>query len=102
MEHLVWLFILSGIGLLIPLAEIKFLSLNILAICLFVYFLQGLAIGEFFFHKRKAPFFLRFLFYFLIMIQQYLMLLIAAAGLFDLWLDFRKLSTPAPKVNQNS
>jgi len=30
------------------------------------------------------------------------MLLIAAAGLFDLWLDFRKLSTPAPKVNQNS
>lgn len=100
-EHLVWLFILSGIGLLIPLAEIKFLSLNILAICLFVYFLQGLAIGEFFFHKRKVPFFLRFLFYFLMMIQQYLMLLIAAAGLFDLWLDFRKLSTPAPKVNKN-
>jgi len=101
-EQLVWIFILSGIGVLIPLAEIKFLALNILAICLFVYFLQGLAIGEFFFHKKKMPIFLRFLFYFLIMIQQYLMLLIAAAGLFDLWLDFRKLSTPAPKVNQNS
>ncbi|MDI9569747.1 MAG: DUF2232 domain-containing protein [Pseudomonadota bacterium] len=99
-DHLVWLFILSGACLLVPQEAIRLSALNILAICLFVYFLQGLAIGEFFFHKRKTPFFLRLLFYFLLMIQQYLMLLIAAVGLFDLWIDFRKLTAPTPKPDQ--
>jgi len=93
-DHQVWILIISGAGLLIPLLWIKFTALNFLILCLFIYFLQGIAIIEFFFTRKKAPFYLRFLFYFLIMIQQYLMFFVVAAGLFDLWIDFRK--SPAP------
>lgn len=98
-DHLVWVLIVSGAGLLIPLLWIKFTALNFLILCLFIYFLQGIAIIEFFFKRKKAPFYLRFLFYFLIMIQQYLMFFVVAAGLFDLWIDFRK--TPAPTKDLN-
>ncbi|MEI6315330.1 MAG: DUF2232 domain-containing protein, partial [Syntrophus sp. (in: bacteria)] len=93
-DYLVWILIISGAGILIPLLWIKFTALNLLILCLFIYFLQGIAIVEFFFKRKKAPFYLRFLFYFLIMIQQYLMFFVVAAGLFDLWIDFRK--APAP------
>ncbi|HAJ27599.1 MAG TPA: hypothetical protein DCG53_10220, partial [Syntrophus sp. (in: bacteria)] len=72
-DYLVWVLIVSGAGLLIPLLWIKFTALNFLILCLFIYFLQGIAIIEFFFKRKKAPFYLRFIFYFLIMIQQYLM-----------------------------
>lgn len=98
-DYLVWVLIVSGAGLLIPLLWIKFTALNFLILCLFIYFLQGIAIIEFFFKRKKAPFYLRFLFYFLIMIQQYLMFFVVAAGLFDLWIDFRK--TPAPTKDLN-
>lgn len=98
-DYLVWVLIVSGAGLLIPLLWIKFTALNFLILCLFIYFLQGIAIIEFFFKKKKAPFYLRFIFYFLIMIQQYLMFFVVAAGLFDLWVDFRK--TPALKKDLN-
>jgi uncharacterized protein YybS (DUF2232 family) len=96
-DYLVWLLIISGAGLLIPWLWIKFASLNILILCFFIYFLQGIAIIEFFFKRKKAPFYLRFLFYFLIMIQQYLMFFVVAAGLFDLWIDFRKSRAPVAK-----
>jgi len=99
-DYLVWVLIVSGAGLLIPLLWIKFTALNFLILCLFIYFLQGIAIIEFFFKRKKAPFYLRFLFYFLIMIQQYLMFFVVAAGLFDLWIDFRKSSAPTKDLNQ--
>jgi uncharacterized protein YybS (DUF2232 family) len=98
-DHLVWVLIVSGAGLLIPLLWIKFTALNFLILCLFIYFLQGIAIIEFFFKRKKAPFYLRFLFYFLIMIQQYLMFFVVAAGLFDLWIDFRKTPVPTKDLN---
>jgi len=99
-DYLVWVLIVAGAGLLIPLLWIKFTALNFLILCLFIYFLQGIAIIEFFFKKKKAPFYLRFIFYFLIMIQQYLMFFVVAAGLFDLWVDFRKTPAPTKDLNQ--
>ena len=98
-DHMVWVLIVSGAGLLIPLLWIKFTALNFLILCLFIYFLQGIAIIEFFFKRKKAPFYLRFLFYFLIMIQQYLMFFVVAAGIFDLWIDFRKTPVPTKDLN---
>lgn len=98
-DYLIWVLIVSGAGVLIPLLWIKFTALNFLILCLFIYFLQGIAIIEFFFKRKKAPFFLRFIFYFLIMIQQYLMFFVVAAGLFDLWIDFRKKPAPTKDLN---
>lgn len=97
-DGIVWLLIASGAAVLIPsVLGLKspgtvITGMNILMVVLFVYFLQGLAIVEFFFKTRQVPRLLRFLFYFIIMIQQYLLLVLSVAGIFDLWVDFRKLN----------
>ena len=99
-DHLVWILIGAGAGILAPWTAVKIISLNLLIVCCFAYLVQGLAIVEFFFQKKRVPLILRMLFYFLIVIQQYLLLFVIAAGLFDLWIDFRKLEAPAKDIDQ--
>lgn len=94
-EKMVWLLIASAGMLLIPVEWIRFTGLNLLIVCLFIYLLQGLAIISFFFKRKQVPRLLRMMFYFLIFAQQYFTILIVAAGLFDLWVDFRKYIRPA-------
>ena len=87
---LVWVFIAAGGLGAVPVTPIRVVGVNILLVASLLYFLQGLAIVSFFFqHKNISPFF-RFLAYFLIAIQQILMIAIAAVGFFNLWVDFRK------------
>ncbi len=87
---LVWIFIAAGGMSAVPMAPVRFSGVNLFLVASFIYFLQGLAIVSFFFqHRNISPFF-RFLAYFLIAIQQMLMIAIAAVGLFNLWVDFRK------------
>ena len=73
-----------------PDEQIRFFSLNIFIMTCFVYLLQGLAIISFLFQNKNVPVFFRYLFYFLIAVQQFLMIPIAIAGLFDIWVDFRR------------
>jgi uncharacterized protein YybS (DUF2232 family) len=47
------------------------------------------------FHKKNFPRLVRFILYSLIAIQQVFLLVVVALGMFDMWLDFRKL-TPKP------
>jgi uncharacterized protein YybS (DUF2232 family) len=89
-DFMIWIFIVSGALLFMPDENINFSGLNIFLVMCFIYLLQGLAIVSFFFQSKNAPVFLRFLFYFLIAVQQILMIPIAAVGLFDIWVDFRK------------
>lgn len=87
---LVWIFIAAGGMSAVSMAPVRFSGINLFLVASFIYFLQGLAIVSFFFqHRNISPFF-RFLAYFLIAIQQMLMIAIAAVGLFNLWVDFRK------------
>jgi uncharacterized protein YybS (DUF2232 family) len=94
-DKMVWLLIASGGMLLIPVEWIRFSGLNLLIACLFIYLLQGLAIVSFFFRRKNVPRLLRMMFYFFIFAQQYFSIVIVAAGLFDLWVDFRKYVKPA-------
>ena len=89
-EFIIWIFIVAGGLLLLPNEQIRFFSLNILIMACFVYLLQGFAILSFLFQNKNVPVFFRYLFYFLIAVQQFLMIPIAAAGLFDIWVDFRR------------
>jgi uncharacterized protein YybS (DUF2232 family) len=90
-DFIIWIFLASGGLLLLPNEQIRFFSLNILILVCFIYLLQGLAIISFLFQNKNVPIFFRYLFYFLIAVQQLLMIPIIAAGLFDIWVDFRKL-----------
>jgi uncharacterized protein YybS (DUF2232 family) len=88
--RLVWVFIAAGGMIALPVAPVRFLGINLFLATSFIYFLQGLAIVSFFFQQKNISPFFRFLVYFLIAIQQMLMVAIVAVGFFNLWVDFRK------------
>jgi uncharacterized protein YybS (DUF2232 family) len=92
-DKLVWLFIVSGAMTLAPAGKLDIIGVNLLIICCLIYLFQGMAITAFFFRQRKIPRLLRALFYILIMVQQYMVILVIALGLFDIWIDFRKRIT---------
>jgi len=91
-EPLVWALIACGFAFFVPANEaVTIVALNVLLVTGVCYFIQGLAIVAFFFHKNNVPRFLRSATYILIIFQQIFTLLVAALGLFDLWGDFRRL-----------
>ena len=92
-DALIWLFIGCGSMLLLPGNNLKMLGLNGLLILLTVYFLQGIAVVSYYFEKKQFPRALRLFLYTLIALQQFVLLLIIGLGLFDIWLNFRKLKT---------
>ena len=89
-DFFIWFFIIAGSLNFIPNGDVKFFALNSFLIICFIYLLQGLAIVSFIFQSKNVPSVFRFLFYFFIAVQQFLMIPIATAGLFDIWVDFRK------------
>lgn len=91
-EPLVWGLIASGFSLFFPVADLaRLIAMNLLLIVGAFYFVQGLAVIAFFFHKNNVPRFLRGITYILIVFQQIFTLMVIGLGLFDLWGDFRRL-----------
>jgi len=93
-DGLIWLLIGAGGLLLVPVSFVRIVSLNLAIVCLFAYFLQGLSIMGFLFKTKNVHRSFRILCYCLIFIQQYIILIIAAIGVLDLWVDFRKFIKP--------
>lgn len=91
-EYLIWVLIGCGGLLLIPGSFFKIVGLNGLLVLMIVYFFQGIAIVSYFFEKKRFPRFLRLFLYTLIAIQQIILLFIIGLGLFDMWLNFRKIN----------
>jgi uncharacterized protein YybS (DUF2232 family) len=91
-EFLVWGLIVSGFAMFIPGFEpIKTVAANLLVVFGACYFFQGLAIIAFYLNKNNVPRFVRAVVYLFIVFQQVFTLLIVGLGLFDLWVDFRRL-----------
>lgn len=91
-EPLVWGVIACGFVLFIPGLEfVRIFAINILLVIGACYFIQGLSIIAYYFHKNKVPRFLRGVTYVLIAFEQIFTLLVVGLGLFDLWGDFRRL-----------
>ena len=90
-EFMIWGVIAAGFSLFFSVTGIKFIALNSLIVLLVIYVFHGLAIIMFFFNKYNIPPWARFGVYILIMIQQIFLFVLALAGLFDQWIDFRKI-----------
>lgn len=90
-EKLVWAAIACGFALFFTQGWLRVVSLNALMVIGLVYFMQGLCITAYWLNEKGAPPFVRAMIYTFIALQQYLALIIAGVGLFDMWLDFRKL-----------
>ncbi len=78
---------------LLPVTALKVVFLNCLIILLLVYFYQGIAIVSFYFEKKKVPFIIKSFVYVLVAVQPLFMLLVISFGLFDTWINFRRLDT---------
>lgn len=89
-DNLVWLLIISAASTLIADGLVFLFGINMLIISCVIYFLQGLSIASYFFRHKGFPAPIRYLFYFLLAIQHYLVILVVMIGLFDLWIDFRR------------
>jgi len=102
-EHVIWPFVASGFVLFVPAGDaLTIFAVNILLITAVCYFIQGLAVVAYFFHKNNVPRFLRSATYILIIFQQMFTVLVAALGLFDLWGDFRRLKNKNLNPSQAS
>jgi uncharacterized protein YybS (DUF2232 family) len=95
-DLLVWLLIVCGFTLLFPLSLITTPALNVLLIITMLYFFQGMAVVSAMIKKYSVPALLRIFLYTMLIIQPYLLALVAGIGIFDLWVDFR---TPKPQEN---
>ena len=93
-DWVVWLVIAAGVLMIVPEEIAQIVGLNAMIFLLFLYLLQGLSIVQFFFRKKNIPRYLRALFYALIVLYQYLLVFVSAVGLFDIWVDFRKMNSP--------
>ncbi len=94
-EPLIWLPIGAGLLIMAGAGPSRVVGLNLLALAAVVYFVQGLAIAAFYLERLRVPRPLRLVGYALLAAQQYLSLAVAAVGLFDLWIDFRRLKQAA-------
>jgi len=92
-DHLVFGLIALSVLIFFASGVLKFVCINLLIVLLLVYFFQGIAVVSFFFQKKRTPFGIRFFFYLLIAILPQFLFLVIGCGLFDTWINFRKLDT---------
>lgn len=93
-DLLVWILIAAGFALLVPIDAVNRVALNILVVTLFTYLLQGMAIVQYLLGRFAVPAAMRFLLYFFLALQPYLLVAVAALGVFDLWGNFRTPRRP--------
>ena len=95
-EPLVWLLIVAGFGTLAQQNLIHLAALNLLIVVGALYAVQGLAVVSHYFRKHSVPKFVRIISGLLLIFQPFMVLAVAALGVFDLWGDFR-----SPKQQEN-
>jgi hypothetical protein len=91
-DYLVWVFLASGAALLVPIDLVSTIGLNVLLVTLAVYLLQGLAIVLFWGRRLPLPLGVQFLMIAVVFLiaGPLSVIVCTAAGLFDLWVDFRR------------
>jgi hypothetical protein len=95
-DYLVWVFLGSGAALFLPFTPVSTVALNIFLITLAIYFMHGLAIATFWGRRLPLPSRVGVLLAVMLFIiaGPLCVLVCTAAGLFDLWVDFRRLRRP--------
>ncbi len=93
-EFFVWVLIVSGFMVAFVDGIPGVVALNLLVITLPIYFLQGLAVTDFFFRRKAFSPAFRVVGYLLLTLINPLPVVVTGIGVFDLWADFRKPKEP--------
>ena len=97
-EWLIWVLLVTGFGLFIPVPPMGTIALNCFLVVAAVYFCQGLAIMAFYFRVLAMPPLARVLIYFITGVQPVLAILVCMTGVLDMWIDFRRLKPPSTET----
>lgn len=100
-ELMVWGLIAAGFSLFLSFSPLRLVAVNVLVILLAIYFFHGLSILLFYLNKYRVPLWMRSGVYALILLQQFLVIGVTLAGLFDQWLDFRRIHQKKPDLGRN-
>jgi len=95
-DALVWLVIIFGSAALFTKGFYYKVGLNGIYVIGAFYLIQGLAVIHFMIKRMGMPWFIKTIFYVLILIQWYGLLIVTLIGLADVWFDFRS------KLQKNS
>ncbi|MCB2226639.1 MAG: YybS family protein [Desulfarculaceae bacterium] len=89
-EPLVWVFIAGGGLMALGSGWLFWAGANLVLLMGSLYFLQGMAVVDYWLRAKNAPVLLRWALYLLVVLEFYLAALLAAVGLFDIWLNLRR------------
>jgi uncharacterized protein YybS (DUF2232 family) len=87
----IWLLISSSLLLVLAEGVMEAVALNIFVVMVFLYLLQGLAITIYYLKTRNVAVVFWVILFVVLLIQPIFMGLVAGIGVFDMWVDFRKL-----------
>ena len=102
-DTFVWPLILSGLLVFIGSGTLQILGMNLLILTLTVYFLQGAVIAFDLLVRKNVPVvFSIIIILILTIVTQFLFIgILIGMGIFDLWVDFRKIRTLPPASPQS-
>jgi uncharacterized protein YybS (DUF2232 family) len=101
-ELMVWGLIGAGFSLFLSFSPLRLVAVNALVIMLAIYFFHGLSILLFYLNKYRVPQWMRLGVYALILVQQVLVIAVTMAGLFDQWLDLRRIHQKKPELGRSN
>jgi len=101
-ELMVWGLIAAGFSLFLSFSPLRLVAVNALVIMLAIYFFHGLSILLFYLNKYRVPPWMRLGVYALIVVQQILVIGVTMAGLFDQWLDLRRIHQTKPDLGRSN
>ena len=90
-DFLVWLLIGSSASLFFIGSPVGTIGINLFAMVVLIYLFQGLAVTVHILKSKQAHILIWILVFFLILFQPILMGLVIGLGVFDIWVDFRKI-----------
>jgi uncharacterized protein YybS (DUF2232 family) len=97
-EWLIWFLLATGFGLFVPLPAARTAATNGFVLVAAIYFCQGLAIMAYYLQMLAMPMVVRGAIYLIALLQPILAALVCLAGVFDLWVDFRRLKPPSQEA----
>ena len=90
-DQVIWVLIGSSAVFLLADNALGSIGINLLLMTLVAYFIQGMAITIYFLESRNVPIFFWILMFFVILLQPLLVGVSIGLGVFDTWMDLRKI-----------
>ena len=90
-DQVIWVLIGSSAVFLLADNALGSIGINLLLMTLVAYFIQGMAITIYFLESRNVPVFFWILMFFVILLQPLLVGVSIGLGIFDTWMDLRKI-----------